>query len=873
MKKVYAIAHTHWDFEWYFTRQEARVQFAYHMDEVLDALENNVLNYYLLDGQMSIVDDYLSSFPEKKTAIKKFVTEKRLFIGPWYTQIDEMVTSGESIVHNLAIGSQIANDLGGVMKVAYLPDSFGQGQDMPKIYNGFNIYSAVFWRGMPKEKNARYFYWNSNDGSKVLTANIKNGYYAGVQLVENDDFKDLLDRVSTDTESDELVLPIGGDQRSVDYNLKDRINLANEKLSDEYIIRESNYPQYFENLKKVKNLPDYSGEFIDPSASKIHRGIYSSRADLKQIYDRLERRMTYQVEPLMALAKSYGIEPKQGLVDDIWKTIFRGQAHDSSGGCNSDKTNDDILHRAKVADQLSYSIIDYLVRKLSISENSLYDIYLWNPLPIEMDKVQTIQVSTKSKNFKILNDNGQTIDYDLLNQEIQNSAPLRRNAEERKQELYYISTISIKTTIKATSCVGFDIEETDNTNHSDMTSSSDLIENDFYQISFKDHQLDLTNKQNHKVYKNFLSFEDGADAGDTYDYSPAFQDWIINLDFSDADVKVVSGKYTNKITLKGSWKLPHNLDSRKEKMLDSTLEYKLTLTLEKGSETIKYQLDTDNQTLDHRLRLILNTDVNAKASFADTPFGFISRPVVDPHLNDWKNIGYHEEPTAMRPLIHFANIHSDDSSWSFIGLGSKDFQVVGKDFNKLAITMFRGVGYLGRPDLLRRPSDASGLESKYVETPHSQLQGKYTFKGGIIVGNEFNVADLQRQHLLLTTTPLFYQKQSLNRFTNPLRYFMVNKAVNFKDEAEQLINLNTDKLVLSSLTLTKDSSGYALRVYNPTNETIEHAGTVKLAKKAAVDNLNLNSEVLNTLETSTTEFELNDFKPGEIRTYGIYFIK
>ncbi len=27
MKKVYTVAHTHWDFEWYFTRQEARVQF------------------------------------------------------------------------------------------------------------------------------------------------------------------------------------------------------------------------------------------------------------------------------------------------------------------------------------------------------------------------------------------------------------------------------------------------------------------------------------------------------------------------------------------------------------------------------------------------------------------------------------------------------------------------------------------------------------------------------------------------------------------------------------------------------------------------------------------------------------------------------
>ncbi|HIY93905.1 MAG TPA: alpha-mannosidase, partial [Candidatus Companilactobacillus pullicola] len=456
---------------------------------------------------------------------------------------------------------------------------------------------------------------------------------------------------------------------------------------------------------------------------------------------------------------------------------------------------------------------------------------------------------------------------------VQNSAPLRRNVEERKQELYYISTISIKAAINATSWTGLNIEETDNAKQTSVTATSDSVENNFYQIAFNDGQLDLTNKQNHQTYTNFLSFEDGADAGDTYDYSPSFHDWIINLDFSDADVKVISGKYTNKISLKGTWKLPHDLDSRKEKMLDSTLEYKLTLTLEKDSETIKYQLDTDNQTLDHRLRLILNTDVNAKESFADTPFGFISRPVVDPHLNDWQDIGYHEEPTSMRPMIHFANIHSNGSSWSFIGLGSKDFQVVGKDFNKLAITMFRGVGYLGRPDLLRRPSDASGLESKYVETPHSQLQGKYTFKGGIVVGNEFNVADLQKQHLLLTSTPLFYQEQSLNRFTNPLRYFMVNKAVDFKDETEQLINLNTDKLVLSSLALTKDSSGYALRVYNPTNETVEHAGIVKLAKKAAVDSLNLNSEVLSTLETSTTEFELNDFKPGEIRTYGIYFIK
>ncbi|TGD22896.1 alpha-mannosidase [Companilactobacillus suantsaicola] len=872
MKKVYAIAHTHWDFEWYFTRQEARVQFAYHMDEVFDALEKNVLNYYLLDGQMSIIDDYLNSFPEKRNLIKKFVKEKRLFIGPWYTQIDEMVTSGESIVRNLSIGRKIANDLGGSMDVAYLPDSFGQGSDMPKIYNGFGIYDAVFWRGMPKEKNARYFYWNSNDGSKVLTANIKNGYYAGVQLVESDYFKDLMNKISTDTDVNDLVLPVGGDQRAIDYNLKNRIQLANEKLSDEYIIKESNYPEYFANLRKEKDLPNYSGEFIDPSASKIHRGIYSSRADLKQIYDQLERRMTYQVEPLMALAKSYGIPAKQGLVDDIWKTIFRGQAHDSSGGCNSDKTNDDILHRAKVADQLSYSIVDYLIRKLSISQETPFDVYLWNPLPIDKHQTVTIQVSTRSKGFKILDKNNQEIQYDLINQKLENAAALRRNIEERKQNLYYISTISFMTDIPATGWSGFTVQELKESKSTINSSQDNHIDNKFYNLSFNDGQIDLTSKSINKTYPNFLSFEDGADAGDTYDYSPSFNDWIIHLDFKQASIETFIGQNISSLKISGQWELPANLDDRKNKKLSSKLSYQLTLTLKKDSQTIDYKLETDNQTLDHRLRLVLNPNLKSEFSFADTPFGVIKRPVIDPHLNDWQAIGYHEEPTAMRPFIHLANIHSQNESCTFLGLGSKDFQVIGSDFNKLAITMFRSVGYLGRPDLLRRPSDASGLESKYVETPHSQLQGKHIFEGGIVVSQTFDAAQLQREHLLLSTKPLFFQNQTLNRFTNPLRYFMMNKVQNYKQSDLSLIQLKSDSLVLSSFHLTNDETGSVLRLYNPSDKTINN-GSIKLGKSATVTELTLDSHLVTTLETSTDDFKLPSFKPGEIKTFGINFTK
>lgn len=247
MKNIYTVAHTHWDYEWYFTRQEARVQFIFHMDEVLEALETNQLDFYTLDGQMSIIEDYLSLFPEKEVEIRKFVKEGRLFIGPWFTQIDEMTTSGESVIRNLKIGISEAKALGNVMRVGYLPDSFGQGQDMPKIYQGFDIQHALFWRGMPKEANARYFYWTSNDGSKVLTANIKNGYYAGVELIEQNKFDELVEKISTQATNESHLLPVGGDQRAVDFDLKQRITLANAESKDNIHFIESNYPAFLKH--------------------------------------------------------------------------------------------------------------------------------------------------------------------------------------------------------------------------------------------------------------------------------------------------------------------------------------------------------------------------------------------------------------------------------------------------------------------------------------------------------------------------------------------------------------------------------------------------------------------------------------------------
>src|SRR5699024_2168250 len=152
---------------------------------------------------------------------------------------------------------------------------------------------------------------------------------------------------------------------------------------------------------------------------------------------------------------------------------------------------------------------------------------------------------------------------------------------------------------------------------------------------------------------------------------------MLDLDFTVAAVEAVRGELICSHHLKGQWDLPYNLEARKEKLLNTEISYELTLELVKGKPGIKISLKVDNQANDHRLRLVFNTDVNADYSYADTPFGVIDRPVEEEKLATWKQIGYKEEPTSLRPMIHFANTHSDETSWTFLGKGAKVFQLIG----------------------------------------------------------------------------------------------------------------------------------------------------------------------------------------------------
>lgn len=873
MKKIHVVAHTHWDREWYFSDNEAFIQFSYHMDEVIYALENGELDYYYLDGQLSILDDYLKVYPNQETKIKELVEGNKLFIGPWYTQMDEFVVAGESVVKNLQIGIDMSKRLGGHTALGYLPDSFGQGKDMPKIYNGFGIEDAVFWRGMPNEvTKSREFYWTAEDGSKVLTINIRNGYYAGVALVEGEIYqkKAILDIVSEDSATTNITLPVGGDQRAVDRNLKAIIEEANKEFAEEYQIEESNYPHIFNLLKnEATDLPTVQGEFMSGSVSKIHRSIYSSRYDLKKINDTIENRLIFQLEPLMLMADDLGIPFKRELMDYTWKLILKNHAHDSIGGCNTDKTNEMIMARYKEANQLSYSTVDYLVRKIAESIEGIQenDLVLFNTLPYRRTEPYTLEVSTKKTTIKLFDEQRHEIPFQLISTEKVYAGEVRRSESDYDEaKYYYIHKISFINELPALSYQIVSVEEQDEsaTQEKPVALEETMIENAAYKITFSNGQFSILAKEQGITYKNCLHVEESGDEGDTYDYSPAYFDSIHHLFFETAEVAIQSGKFLSTMSVTGSWFVPKDLAARKAQKVDTEIEYTLTLSLKNDSKRVDMKLSLNNQALDHRMRLVVKTPVKSQVSYADTLFGIVERNNHDPHIHDWRELGWKEEPTEIYPMIHYANTHDLETSWTVMSKGIKEYQVIDSD---MYITLFRGVGFLGRPELLRRPGDASGNQFRYIPTPDSQLLGTLEMELSLIIATDYNPADIQREYQMYSVDTPYYQVQTLNRFTNPIQYFQSNK-VDHLTTLKKSIDLSELPLVFSAIELSRDGEWANIRLYNPLLEETLKSEIIPLATQAHVRFVNLNGDLITSLGL-INEIPLGDFKPGQIKTISI----
>ncbi len=836
-KKVHIVTHTHWDREWYFTLTDSVLLSLYNFEKAINQLEKDPeYKTFHFDGQTSIVENFLQYKPEYKDRIIKLVKDKRLYFGPWFAQTDSLHVEGETFIRNLYYGIKKANELGGCMNVGYLPDTFGHNAQTPQLFKGFGIDNVMFWRGFDPDKvSSQYFNWRAFDGTEILAINLTFGYGGahGFEMTKEEWDKIVIPMAHKNSKSTpykNLLMPAGGDQTMLNKDFPTKVNELNE-YNDEFEWKLSSYHEFIDSLKDeikdISNLETYTGDFREPVRARVHRTIGSSRADVKMKSWQLEQKMINILEPLSVLFVNIASKDMINLsvIEEAWKLCLDGHSHDSLGGCNADLTNSNIIYRFNKAENLVDGTINFLKKALGVSINEKHNkdlvIYNFESWPIN-DTWREVTIIAKKPLVKIYDNN------EIVPSELISITPLvngmksiitSKGEQMVPADPYYRIKLNVNVSIPSFGYKSYRVEEIEGKEEIELLESNS-IENDKLRVYVDDNKLNLEIKNTKKIINDLITFENVANDGDSYDFSPLASDTpITNVIITDIKKQEISNNH-KMISFNAKGRIPISLEdreSRSTEFVDQNFEVKIYLKDDK----LSYKVKTVNIASDHRWRLIINTPISKNEVFTDIPFGYQSR--------EWKvipenwNEKYVEKPLNYFPIINTFFKKGEEQTFIVNTKGMKEIEVINDE--SVALTLYRTNGWQGKENLVIRPLRASGMT--FANTPEAQYPMKeLSFEFEMVFKdkqlNEDEVNKVMRDYNCRSD---FYQVQSIDKFLNRLDRFEM--TFDNYDLDEEFSLFNESELTLSSAYLSQYDMKPVYRFANYKDNIIDINPTIE----------------------------------------------
>lgn len=694
-KKVIAYLHTHWDREWYREFESFRLRLINVFDNVLNLLEKGKIPCFYFDGQTSAIEDYLELNPDKENLIKLLIKQKKLFIGPCYTLVDEFLTDGCCFKKNLELGMKYAKNLGCTDFLGYFADTFGHSKNIPEILKECGIDKAIVWRGCPEILPSEFLF------NGVKTVNLIRGYFMDIfsshlsieekaQALEKN-----LDKIA-ERSSNVLLLPIGADHLGVEPNIAEQIKEVN-KILQNYEIELSSPFKYFELVKDNFKF-EWNDELRDNTTTFILPGCYSTRVKLKQYNIKCSYMLDLANRFQNFAQKKYKTKSYENIINYGYKLLLQNQAHDSICGCSTDLVHKENETRYEKILQITDSIIreiicetgeDSLVINLSThtfsgivefksttnfsdkefqrvsSQNGVEDCLLYN--------LQKIPVTEDFKNI-----------YTYL-AEIENKLPSRLLSKTHKPYGGYYSL-------------------------SDLITTKNKIENSKIQLSIRNGKITIKDKVSGKNYTDFINFVDFKDKGDTYNFGPVKNDEGTYGEIISSEI-LKEGELQSRLLVKF-------------KIKNTVLNVQISLN--KNSHLLNFKIDWENTTKNHLLQVRFNLKEPIVTTLVEDMHKLIERNF-DPNYDIRKNLpktkGF-EAKTNTAPMQRYVSAQN----FEVVTKGLCEYEV--KE-NYLLVTLLRAIGIISNPKNPARSTPAGPP----IEVEGAQQLGKNSVEFSIGFNN------------------------------------------------------------------------------------------------------------------------------------------
>ncbi|HET7771577.1 MAG TPA: glycoside hydrolase family 38 C-terminal domain-containing protein [Chloroflexota bacterium] len=772
-----------------------------------------------LDGQAVVLEDYLEIRPDNRERLARQIQAGKILVGPWYILPDEFLISGESHIRNLIVGQQEVSKLGPSMRLGYLPDLFGHISQMPQLLADAGFDTAVLWRGLSGEREGlkSELFWEAPDGSRVLCIHLpeQSGYSNANNLAL--DPETALERIralraerATFATTEHLLLMNGTDHHGAQRALPGLLHAVNERLSsDGAQLVHATLPDYVQAVRSTLDLPDEPftvslsnrtppetsnpiwhavdphtnlqirrGELRDVNRSGVLYsnfllyGVASARVYIKQANHRAQQALERYAEPWSSVAWLLGAPYPQGLLRQSWKYLLQNHPHDSICGCSIDPVHEQMMTRFQwsneIADGLTTEALHQLTRHAARPEldEGAVAIRLFNPLPWPRDEVVEVTAyfppDSVARAFEVRDPDGNVFPSVVRQDEVKvrtvehsDMKPAPRHPRSREVTLAFrahLPALGYSTsTVHPLTLPSFDRPA------AIVTAQPTYLANDHLRVAVTANgTLNVTQLASGRELHGLLAFEDGADVGDEYTYSPPQRDQVISSVGASVTTSLVErsptvGRLRIDLILDVPAEAAPDRRSRSERTVP--LRISTILTLAAGSRRLECETTVDNLAKDHRLRVLFPHIALAGTHHVDQAFDVVERP------NDYPATPaefWNEDAPDTHPQRLFVDLSDGSGGLALLNQGIVEYGITGRpgEARGLALTLLRSVAYLGAGAY---PSTIRSGAGPPLETPGAQCLGTLTFRYALVPhAGDWQSAGILKEAINYNTPPTSY---------------------------------------------------------------------------------------------------------------------
>jgi alpha-mannosidase len=400
-----------WLWRWQEGFQAAKATFRSALDRMSESDD------FLFTSSSAAIYEWVErNDPRMFAEIQARVTEGRWqIVGGAWIQPDCNIPSGESFARQALYGQRyFKQKLGVTATVGYNVDSFGHHGMMPQILKQSGMDFYIFMRPSPHEKGlpGRLFWWESDDGSRVLAFRIPYEYCTwGKELDRH------VQRCFDDLKSpfDELMCFYGvgnhggGPTRE---NLESIRRMDADPAFPRMIF--STPGRFFDELL-AKDLPIPT---VHDDLQHHASGCYAAHSGIKR-WNRQAEQMLLAAEKFCAIAERVTGQPYPAELERAWKNVLFNQFHDILGGTSLESAYDDARDMHGEAMSIAGRGLNDAIQSLAWNidlphTEGLTPIVVFNPhawpsaTPVELD------IGGVNQSDRLLDDEGRAVPMQLI---------------------------------------------------------------------------------------------------------------------------------------------------------------------------------------------------------------------------------------------------------------------------------------------------------------------------------------------------------------------------------------------------------------------------------------------------------------------------